>query len=80
MSNEVQRPDSTPDTKPESAPSAEAGNQLDKEARERDPETWYGLVMRLAQWIIELTPAQLMKLCIVIGAIAIAWWLTHGGR
>jgi len=49
MSNEVQRPDSTPDTKPGSAPSLDGKNQLDKEERKRDPETWQGLVMRLAQ-------------------------------
>lgn len=80
MSNEVQQPDSTPDTRPESVPSAAAGDRPDKETKERNPQTLYELVMWLAQWAKDLTTAQLIKVCILIAAIAIAWWLTHGGR
>ncbi len=79
MSNEVQEPDGTPDTKPESASNADAGKQLDKEGRERGFQTLDDL-MSFLQWVTELPLGKLLKLFAVIAFAGFVWWLIHGGR
>jgi hypothetical protein len=78
--SEVQRPDSTPEARSSSPPGSRAGKQPDRETRERDPDTWQGLVWRLAQWATTLTPGQLIKVSILICLIGAALWLIASVR
>jgi hypothetical protein len=64
--NELQKPDSTPD--------AGTDNQLDKQTREQDPETWIGLVWRIVRDAIE-SNAKLIRVCVLICLVGAALWL-----
>lgn len=72
--NELQRPDSTPDARPDSTASAGTSKQLDKETREQDPHTWYGLVWRIVRDAIESND-KLIRVCILICILGAALWL-----
>jgi hypothetical protein len=76
--SEIQRQDDTPDPRSDGVPGIRAGKQPDQETSEKDPDTWQGLVWRLAQWATTLTPVQLINVSILICLVGAALWLIAG--
>jgi hypothetical protein len=71
--SEVQKPDSTPNTRSDSNLDVGTGNQLDKETGEKDPETWYGLVWRIVRAALE-NDRNLIRVCALIFLVCVALW------
>lgn len=69
MANELRKPDSAL-----GIPGAGSGNQLDRELKEADPDTWYGLVWRIVRTAME-SNANLIRVSILLILVCTALWL-----
>jgi hypothetical protein len=72
--NELQRSDSTPDTRTDGTSGTATAGQFDKHTGEKDPDTWVGLVWRIVRDAIEST-AKLIRVCVLICLVGGALWL-----
>jgi hypothetical protein len=72
MANELQKPDSYPDT-----PAIGSGTQTDKNAGETDPVTWYGLVWRIVRIAME-SNANLIRVSILVILVCTVLWVIAG--